>query len=186
MEDSNVSDEDEAYEKRVEDGRIQLCFDIIKDSYYYTFKNRDNLDEKASKIIVFSGIIVSLYSGFGGIILKDISKTDVVLLNKYYLLLFILATGLISLIISILLALVAFKPEAWKSVPSPNTFIEKYAKPNKSKEEILGPLTSTMADTISINNEKNIRKAKYIKYSLYLLAFGLVISVIFIFTSLLI
>jgi len=181
-----VSDEEEVYEEIVEDGRIQLCFDIIKDAYYFTFKNRDNLNEKASKIIVFSGIIVSLYSGLGGIILKDISKTDIISINKYYLLLFILVAGLISLIISILLALVAFKPEAWLSVPSPSVFMEKYARSNKSKYEILGPLTSTMADTISKNDGKNIKKAKYIQYSLYPLVLGLVISVIFIIASLLI
>lgn len=189
MNDSHVPlSEEELSEIASEQERDQLCFNIMKDYYYYTFKNRDNLDEKASKIIIFSGIIVSLFSGIGGIILKDISRTDILSINisKYSVLLIILAVGLISLIISIMVALVAFKPEVWISVPSPIAFMNKYVRSEKGKDEILGTLTSNMADSIDKNSKKNIKKAGYIKYSSYMLLIGLVISVIFIFASLLI
>lgn len=187
MEKCQEANNKETYDIRKDQGNnVELCFEIIKDAYYFTFKNRDNLDEKASKIIVFSGIIVSLYSGLGGIILRSISKTEAIYLNKYYFLFSMLALGLFALIISILLALRAYKPESWQVVPSTELFLEKYAKQNKTKDEILGPLTSTMVDTIKNNQEKIKNKVKYINYSFIALIFGIVISVIFIFLSLLI
>jgi len=63
--------------------KVELCFNLIKNTYEFTLKNWDSLDEKASKIILFSGIIASLYSGLGSISLKDMPRDEYFFPYKY-------------------------------------------------------------------------------------------------------
>lgn len=171
-------------DKENQESDTELCFSIIKDAYNQSFKNKENLDGKAEKIIIFSGIIVSLYSGIGGIILQAAPEKEYIYLNKYYILLIILMIGLSLLIAAIIFALKAYKPESWQIVPDPRTFLEKYAKSKKTKEEILGPLTSTMVKTIEYNKGNIKAKVENIDKSFKLLIAGIVTSIIFTFSIL--
>lgn len=160
--------------------RLKLCYEIIKNEYEFTFKNRANLDEKASKIIIFSGIVVSVYSGIGGLFLKDLSKTGTIIINKYNLLLFIFLLGISFLIISIFFALNAYKPEIWYNVPSAKKFHEKYVKKEVDIDQILDKLTSTTVEAIQGNQLKMENKVNCIKKSYWALRIGIVLCTIFI------
>lgn len=94
--------------------------------------------------------------------------------------------GLLLLIAAIIFALRAYKPELWQIVPVPRTFLEKYAKSEKTKEEILGTLTSTMVKTIENNEGKIKTKVENIDKSFKLLIAGIIISIIFVFATLII
>lgn len=166
--------------------KLQLCYDIINNAYKFTFENRTNLDEKASKIIIFSGIIMSVYSGIGGIFLRDISQTEVININKYNLLLTILFLGVLSLIISIILALIAYKPEIWQNVPSAKAFHEKYVKEDADKEIILSKLASTTVKAIQDNEMKMNNKAKNIRRSYWALVIGIILCTGFIFFAIIV
>jgi hypothetical protein len=168
-----------------EENRIKLVYEIIKDAYKSRLENKDKLDEKASKIIVFSGIIVSLYSGFGSIILRDIPK-DQGILTKYYSLLLLLAFGLILLICSVYFGLRAFKLETWESVPDERHFLDEYAKKDKSIQQILGSLSTMIVEAVESNNIKIKNKVRYINNSFHFLVAGIVVCVIFLLLSVLI
>jgi hypothetical protein len=168
-----------------DESRIKLVYEIIKEAYKSRLENRDKLDEKASKIIVFSGIIVSLYSGFGSIILREMPK-DQGILTKYNFLLLLLALGLILLICSVYFGLRAFKLETWKSVPDERHFLDEYAKKDKSKQEILGCLSTMIVEAVENNDNKIKNKVSQINVSFNFLLAGIVICVVFLLLSVLI
>lgn len=163
--------------------RLQFCYDVIREAYNFTFQNRTNLDEKASKIIIFSGIIMSVYSGIGSLFLKDLAKTESIVINKYIFLVIVLFLGILSLFISIILALKAYKPEIWTNVPSAKPFHEKYVIDDKDKDFILGKLTASTVEAITFNETKLSDKVKYINNAFKALQIGIVLCAGFMFIA---
>jgi hypothetical protein len=168
-----------------DDNRWRLCYEIIKDKYNFTHLTGRDLDEKTSKLVVFAGVVISLYSGFGGIIIKDINKNEVVYINKYYTLLAILAIGIILLISSVCYALDAYKLREWKTVPISKHFYDNYAQGKKNENDVLDNMTSATSEADGHNQKLLEDKAKRIERSIRLLFAGLFACVIFVFLSLL-
>jgi hypothetical protein len=161
-------------EKSDEEEYAKVCYDIINDLYDHTLNIRKDLDEKASKIIIFSGIITGIYSGIGGILLRN-PEEDM----SYPLI--ILAIGTVLMVSSIFYSIKAYELKKWKITPSPNKFIDTYVKTRTNKTDILTTMTSTMAEAIESNAKINNYKSIKIIRSLRLFFIGITMSVIFVF-----
>lgn len=129
-------------------------------------------------------MIISLYSGFGGIIIKDINKNDMIYINKYYTLLAILVIGIVLLISSVCYALDAYKLREFGVVPVSRHFYDIYAQGKEIENNILDSITSATADADADNEKLLTDKAKRIERSISLLFAGLFACVIFVFLSL--
>ncbi len=55
-----------------EEERDQLLYELISNTYYSEISRFDEVDEKASKLVVFVGVLIGLVSSFGSLLLKDI------------------------------------------------------------------------------------------------------------------
>lgn len=154
--------------------RDQLIFNLISERYASEENRLNIIDDKASKMIIFVGILISLQSAFGSLLLKDIPKT--VELYNYYLASFILS--ITFLIAAIVCSLCAYKIRSWKIVPKTSTMIE-YGKENKSKEDILRIISKERSDA-ELNNDKIRDKVKFIKCGFIFLILGVISTLFFI------
>ena len=159
----------------VEMERDQLLFELISDTYNSEKIRNINLDNKASKLIVFVGIIISLLSSFGSLLLKDIPRND----ELYFVYLIIFILSLLVLISSIICGLRAYKIRKFKFVPVPDTMI-KWGKENKNKIDILRIISKERSDAVKKNKVTLSNKTKHIKRGYYLLLIGIILSLIFI------
>ena len=161
--------------------RDQLIYDAINNRFSLERQRTNNLDQKASSIIGFVGIMVSLQVGLGGLLIKEIPKYN----NFYVLFSVFFVSGILSLICSIICGLKAYHVKKWKLVPDTEYLIKEYAKKDKSRTDILRILSAEISDSIKHNGEINDKKAKFIEYSSIFLVLGIALTFIFIFSILL-
>lgn len=171
---------DESEKDKTEDNeneeRIELIYNIIQDQFRLFWDNKNTLDKKASNVIIFSGIVISIFSGIVGILLKNLSETQgfYLYINSYLWLSLIFIIGTVLLICSIVYALRAYSLRKWTLAPDPQRLLDGYAKTNKSKSEILKSVSATIAQTITDNEKEVDDKVNSIKISFKLLQFGMV------------
>ena len=95
---------DESEKDKTEDNeneeRIELIYNIIQDQFRLFWDNKNTLDKKASNVIIFSGIVISIFSGIVGILLKNLSETQgfYLYINSYLWLSLIFIIGTVLLI----------------------------------------------------------------------------------------
>ena len=156
--------------------RDQLIYELIADRFRLEWQRTNDLDGKASSVIGFVGIILSLEAGLGGFLLKEISRTS----ECYALLCFLFLLGIIFLMCSILCGLKVYYVKVWKVVPDPEHLIEEYAKKeDRSRIDILRIVSKEIADSIKHNEETNNEKVKFIKCSFIFLVSGIGMTIIF-------
>ena len=156
--------------------RDQLIYELIADRFRLEWQRTNDLDGKASGIIGFVGIIVSLAAGLGGFLLKEIPKTCDFYIHLCALLLF----GIIFLMCSILCGLKAYYLKAWKVVPDPEYLIEEYAKKDRSRIDILRIVSAEISAAVAGNKATNDKKAKFIRYGFIFLVLGIGMIIIFV------
>ena len=156
--------------------RDQLIYELIVDQFHLEWQRTNILDGKASSIVGFVGIILSLEAGLGGFLLKEISRTS----ECYALLCSLFLSGIVLLMCSILCGLKAYYVKAWKVVPDPEHLIEEYAKKDKSRIVILKIVSKEIADSIKDNKKANDERVKFIKGGFIFLALGIGMTIIFI------
>jgi hypothetical protein len=155
--------------------RDQLIHDLIKDRFRLEWYRTRDLDGKASGIIGFVGIIVSLQAGLGSFLLNEIPRTC-----EFYIHLCVLfLLGIIFLTCSILCGLKAYYVKTWKVTPDPEYLIEEYAKKDRNKIDILRIVSAEIAGTVAENKATNDEKAKFIRYGFIFLVFGIGMAIIF-------
>lgn len=155
--------------------RDKLLFDLITDTYNSEKARNNNIDEKASKIILFVGILISLQSAFGTLILKEFQKS-----LFYYDYVIILGIGLIFFIVSILCGLNAYRIVSWKVVPKTTTMI-KYGKEEKyDRRSILRIISKERSNAVEENKKKIKSKVQSIKLGFLFFLLGIIVTVIFI------
>lgn len=168
--------EDESQEKEKEIlERDQLLFELISDTYNAENSRLIDIDDKASKIVVFVGVLIGLLSSFGTLLLKDIPRTNE--FYYYYLTIFILS--LTILIGSIICGLLAYRMRKFKIVPNTNTMI-KWGKENKDKIDIIRIISQERSKAVNENGEILKSKIKFIRLGYTLLIIGIIITLIFI------
>jgi len=157
--------------------RDEFIYELIADRFRLEWQRTNNLDGKASSVIGFVGIILSLEAGLGGFLLKEISKTS----ECYVLLCFLFLLGLVFLMYSILCGLKAYGVKTWSVVPDPDYLIEEYAKnKDRSRTEILKKVSREISESAKENSVTNEEKAKFIKYAFTFFVLGIGMTILFI------
>lgn len=161
-----------AEEKRLNEKRDELIFDLIKRRFDGEIDRANKLDSKAGSMVGFVSVVVGLTLGggsalSGGELFKDLS----LLSNQYATILYF--CGVTILLISIGCALVALKVRKWTVVPNVDTLIEKYTMLDYS--EVLMRNAGEMRHSINNSEKKNKNKAFFIDLSWYALLLGLVL-----------
>ena len=153
--------------------RDKFCFELISDTYN-SEKNRNNdIDGKASKLITFVGILVSLQSAFGTLLLKDVSS------SFYYIYVSIFLIGLLFFIISIGFGLKAYKIQKWKDVPKTSKIID-YGKQDKDLQSIIRIISMERSKAVEKNKEKMKCKVNSIKLGFSFFLIGIITTFILI------
>jgi hypothetical protein len=156
--------------------RAQFIYELIADRFRLEWQRANDLDGKASSIIGFVGIIVSLQAGLGSFLLQSISRT-----SEYYAqlsLLFLL--GIIFLMCSILFSLKAYYVKTYKVVPDTEYLIEEYAKKGRSRIDILKEVSATISDVVTKNKSIIKGKVKFIQGGFIFLVLGIGMVIIFV------
>jgi len=175
------------------EGKKQLCYEVIKETYDFTLARMDGWDTKANNLCIIAGVLIGLYLGFGKGILDSIDKTKVISVNlyffdgvKYYnLMLYILLIGLALLLASIGLALFGYRGYPVQAAPDSTYFYEHYATNEVcTKSNILDVLSTVLVETNKTNTRSAADKGYIITWSLIMLLAGSVVFVIFVFFAL--
>ena len=156
--------------------RDQFIYELIADRFHLERQRTSDLDGKASSVIGFVGIILSLEAGLGCFLLREIPRTS----ECYALLCLLFLLGIIFLMCSILSGLKAYYVKVWKVVPDPEHLIEEYGKKDKSRADILRIASKEIADSIKHNEETNDEKVKFIKCCFIFLVLGIGMIIIFV------
>lgn len=162
--------------------RAQLIYDLIADQFHLEWQRINILDGKASSIIGFVGIILSLEAGLGGFLLKEVSKNS----GCYALLCLLFLLSIVLLMGSILSGLRAYYVKTWIAVPDPEHLIEGYTKGNtkenikKERINILTTVYNELTGAINENKKANDEKVKFIKGSFIFFVLGIGMTIIFI------
>lgn len=162
--------------------RDELIFDLIKKRYENELDRIRNLDNKASNIVGFVSVGVSLLLGGGSIISGGgILKSSIFMSN--HLLGGIYFTGVGFLLLSIGSSLTSMRIRKWSIVPNVQTLISDYIQ--RPYIEVLQRNAGEMAKVVMEIEVQNNKKAKLIEFSWSLLMIGLCIvfvtAIVFIF-----
>lgn len=152
--------------------RDDLIFDLIKRRFDSETDRLNNLDSKASGLVGFVSIVVSLVLG-GGSLLTGAETFDLPILLSNDIFAYLHFIGAASLLLSIGLALVALKVRRWTIVPDVKTLIEDYT--TKDYREVLQRTAGEMAKAVVQTQKQNNSKAKFIDWSWIFLMIGLTI-----------
>jgi hypothetical protein len=153
--------------------RDRFLFELITDTYNSEKTRNNNIDEKASKIIVFVGILISLQSAFGSILLKDVNTPF------YYIYVFFFLLGLIFLIISIICGIHAYRIQKWKDVPKTSAIIN-YGIEDRDISSVLKIIAKERSKAVEENAEKMKNKTNSIKLGFTFFLLGIITTFIFI------
>lgn len=156
--------------------RDEFIYELIADRFRLEWARTNNLDGKASSVIGFVGIILSLEAGLGGFLLKEISRTS----ECYALLCFLFLLGLLFLMCSILCGLRAYNVKTWSVVPDTEHLIEEYAKKDRSKSDILRLVSAEISAAVVKNAATNDEKVGFIRQGFIFFVLGIGMTILFI------
>ncbi|MFA4859250.1 hypothetical protein [Methanoregula sp.] len=169
------SDYSEAREKE----RDRLIFELIVNRNGAEFQRSTNLDNKASNLIGFVGIIIGLLGTTISFIFDKIYKDPKIFLY-YTNFRAILLIGIIFLTVSIICSLIAFFIKQYEIVPETDHLIKNYAKKDENYLTVLRIVAQEMSNTIVKNKDIDDDKAKWIKYSQIAFGAGMGLIIVFI------
>lgn len=159
-----------------EEKRIELIYNIINNRFNLEWQRSDILDGKASSIIGFVGVIVSLETWIASIILEKMTKFGL----HYAYTMIVFGIILVLLINSLLYSLRAYRIQFWRIAPETNHLINEYAKTGRSRQDILRTLSVELSESISHNKRINDKKIGFINKSYIFLIVGIAVNIIFI------
>ena len=155
-----------------EDGekdRDRFIFDLVNGRSSEEFERIKSLDGKASRVIAISGIVLSLETGFIGVLLNSIPKGS----DFYVTSRLLLMVSFTFLVISIGISLRAYAIKTWKTAPNVEHLINEYAMQDRPLKDIQILVTKELVEAIKGNKGINEKKVEDIKYSLYALGLGI-------------
>lgn len=135
-----------------------IIFDIIEKRINYLWTSSDRIDAKASTLIGFEGVIISILF-FTYSLVKPAVTTFI--------------TGTIFLFISLFLAILSIKSYEFRMDPKPRGLYEGYIE--KRAEDTLDAITVSIIDSFEKNEKIICTKAKLLNYGFFLLLFSLII-----------
>ena len=133
----------------------EFIYEQIKHRYDFENTRTDALDSKASNLVGWVGLIISIMSAWTGITLeRDESLSLSFHENVLLVAMFVFLVG------SLFFSLVAFRLSNYSVVPEPRPFMNTYK--TKTHSWTLRKFTATMVDAIENNLKKNNQKASFI------------------------
>jgi len=160
--------------------RDEFIFNLISNRNSAEFERSTILDNKASGVIGFAGIIIGLLGALISFLLEKLSQNSPIIFY-YQSFRVILLLGIIALAGAIFCCLIAYSIKTYSIVPDTSTLIEKYAKnPNKNKSDIIQVVGLEISQSIKDNTKTDDEKAKFVKYGLLFFTFGMAMIVIFV------
>jgi len=135
-----------------------IIFDIIEKRINYLWNSSDRIDAKASTLIGFEGVIISIL--FSTYSLVEPAVTTFI-------------TGTIFLFISLFLAILSIKSYEFRMDPNPRGLYEGYIE--KKAEDTLEAITVNIIHSFEKNEKIICTKAKLLNYGFYFLLFSLII-----------
>ena len=158
----------------------EFIFNLISNRNNAEFERSNILDNKASGIIGFTGIIIGLLGSLISFLLEKISG-NTPLFFYYQSFRVVLLTGIVILFGSMFICLFAFSIRTYTIVPNTEHLIEKYARDkNKSKCDVLQVVGLEISESIKKNAIIDDEKARFVKFGLILFAVGMGLTVIFV------
>ena len=152
-----------------ENERDRFIFDLVSSRSSEEFDRIKSLDGKASRIVAISGIVLSLETGFIGVLLNNIPKgSDFYITSRLLLII-----SFTFLVISIGISLRAYAIKTWKTAPNVEHLINEYAMQDRPLRDIQILVTKELAEAIKGNKGINEKKVEDIKHSLYALGLGI-------------
>ena len=152
----------------------EFIFERVKERYEFENERFLGMENKASSLIGWAGLFLSIMIAGGSTIFLKTGETIKVSENEMYL----LAATLIMLVISMAMSLWAYRIGVYTVVPDPKALIENYG--TQPKGDTLSTVATEMAKAIKSNSSIIDSKANLISASWILLLSGLIGSVIFI------
>jgi hypothetical protein len=144
--------------EKINENSSNIIFDIIEKRINYLWNSSDRIDAKASTLIGFEGVIISiLFSTYS--LVKPAVTTFI--------------TGTIFLFISLFVAILSIKSYEFRMDPNPRGLYEGYIE--KKAEDTLEAITVNIIHSFEINEKIICTKAKLLNYGFYFLLFSLII-----------
>ena len=137
-----------------------IIFDIIEKRNNYLLNSSDRLDSKASTLIGFEGVIISILFSTYSIVKPAVDMFTI---------------GIIFLFISLFLAILSIKSYEFRIDPRPRGLYESYIE--KKAEDTLEAITVNIIYSFEENEKINNKKAKLLNYGFYFLLFSLIFIV---------
>jgi len=138
-----------------------IIFDIIEKRINYLLNSSDRIDTKASTLIGFEGVIISiLFSTYS--LVKPAADTFII--------------GIIFLFISLFLAILSIKSYEFRIDPNPRGLYEGYIE--KNAEDTLEAITVSIIYSFEKDEKINYTKAKLLNFGFYFLLFSLIFIIL--------
>jgi hypothetical protein len=138
-----------------------IIFDIIEKRIKYLWDSSDRIDDKASTLIGFEGVIISILFSTYSLVKPSVTT---------------FITGVIFLFISLFLAILSIKPYEFRMDPKPRGLYEDYM--GKKAEDTLEVITVNIIDSFEENEKINHKKAKLLNFGFYSLLFSLIFIIL--------
>lgn len=146
---------------------LETVYDEVVKRFQFESERTKHLDDKASNMIGFVGIIIGLVSALGGLLL-GVPQTPIKICATV-----LFFCVLILLVLSFIFGLAAYHVKKFTAVPDAYFLIGAYEK--EDKERILRDLNDNYAVAIEENMKLNNQKVEYIKRVTYALFFGILL-----------
>ncbi len=147
---------------------LETIYEEVIKRFQFESERTKHLDDKASNIIGFVGIMTGVVSGLGAYVLKT---TNFIATTLFFV-------ALMLLIFSFILGLAAYRTMKFTLVPDAYFLIGFYEK--KEKERILRDLGDNYAIATEKNMMLNDKKAIYIKRAMYVLFIAILLISFFV------
>jgi len=155
---------------------LKVIHDEVVRRFQYESERTKRLDDKASNVMGFVGIITGLVSGLGALALKvPTNLTEVIATILFFL-------TIAALICSFVFSLIGYRIKKFIIVPDAYFLIGAYE--GKHKERILRDLNDNYAVAIEENMTLNNRKVAHINRAMYALFLGILLIPLFAFFTL--
>ena len=148
-------------EEKINGGSSIIIFDIVEKRINYLLNSNDKIDVKASALIGFEGVIISILFSNYSLVKPTVG---------------IFIVGVIFLFISLFLAILSIKTYEFRIDPKPRGLYEGYIE--KKTEETLVAITVNIIYSFEENEKINYKKAKLLNFGFYFLLFSLIFIVL--------
>jgi hypothetical protein len=147
---------------------LEIIHEEIVRRFQYENERTKHLDDKASNVMGFVGIITGLVSSLGALTLQALTNLIATVL---------LFLAIAALIFSFLFSLQGYRIKEFTVVPNPYFLIGEYE--GKDKDQVIRDLDANYAVAIEDNMKLNDRKATWIKRAMYTLLVSVFLIALF-------